>query len=135
MKKLFFLTSLVSLVYLSCKANKDAMKTDEKTPTLVSNTSNSPVTYRLIVTFISKGEGTDSKKRTAFLKYVETHPKKPAYKAIIWGREGEADYCLKLNEISSKKERIKFIAEIKKIVGKTDMVIISENAECEHKVR
>ena len=115
MKKLFFLTSLVSLVYLSCKANKDGMKSDEKTPTLVSNTSNSSVTYRLIVTFISKGEGTDSKKITAFLKYVETHPKKPAYKAIIWGRECEADYCFKLTEISLKKNGLNLLLKLKKL--------------------
>lgn len=135
MKKLFFLASLVSLACITCKSKKEAVKSDESTPTVVSNTPDAPITYRLIVSFISKGAGTDSEKRTAFLKYVESHPKKPVYKTVIWGREGEADYCFNLSEFGSKKESIGFIEDIKKIAAGTDMVIISENAECQHKRR
>ena len=135
MKKIFFLAAIVSLACISCKAKKEAMKSDENTPASVSNTPDAPITYRLIVSFISKGEGTDSEKRTAFLKYVESHPKKHAYKTVIWGREGEADYCFNLSEFASKKESMIFIEDIKKIAGGTDMVIISENAECPHKGR
>ena len=135
MKNLLFLVSLVSLNCLSCKSNKETVKSDENTPTLVLNTANAPVTYRLIVSFISKGAGTDSEKRTAFLAYVNSHPKKPAYKTVIWGREGEADYCFNLSEFASKKELISFIDDIKKMAAGTDMVHISENAECPHKGR
>lgn len=135
MKKLFFLASLVSLACITCKAKKETVKTTENTPASLSNTPDAPITYRLIVSFISKGAGTDSEKRTAILAYVNSHPKKPAYKTVIWGREGEADYCFNLSEFSSKKELITFIEDIKKIAAGSDMVFISENAECQHKGR
>lgn len=135
MKKLFFLASLVSLACISCKAKKESMKSTENVPASLTNSPESPITYRLIVSFISKGAGTDSEKRIAFLAYVVSHPKKPAYKTVIWGREGEADYCFTLSEFSSKKELISFIEDIKKIAAGTDMVKISENAECLHKGR
>lgn len=135
MKKLFFLASLVSLACMTCKAKKETVKIIENTPASFSNTPDAPITYRLIVSFISKGAGTDPEKRTAILAYVKNHPKKPAYKTVIWGREGEADYCFTLSEFSSKKARAKFIADIKKIAAGSDMVFISENAECQHKGR
>jgi hypothetical protein len=135
MKKLFFLASLVSLACISCKSKKEAAKSPENTATAVSNTTDAPVTYRLIISFISKGAGTDSEKRTAILAYVRSHPKKPAYKTVIWGREGEADYCFNLSEFSSQKELVAFIEDIKKIIANSDMVTIAENAECQHKGR
>ena len=134
MKKLFFLASLVSLACLSSKSKKEAVKNAEITP-IAYNNAEAPVTYRLIVSFISKGAGTDHEKRTAFLKYVDSHPKKPKYKTAIWGREGEADYCFKLSEFKSKKEVAKFINDIKKMAVGTDMMSVSENAECPHKGR
>lgn len=136
MKKIFFLASLISLACTAaCKSKKEAVKTTDNTKTSVSNTPDSTITYRLIVSFISKGAGTDLEKRTAFLKYVESHPKKPAYKTVVWGREGEVDYCFNLSELSSKKEIDSFIADVKKIAAASDMVFISENAECQHKGR
>ena len=135
MKKLFFLASLVSLACLTCKSKKEVAKTSEITPVSVANTSEAPVIYRLIVSFISKGAGTNSEKRTAFLKYVDSHPKKPAYKTVIWGREGEADYCFTLSEFASKKELTTFIEDIKKIAAGSDMMVISENVEAQHKGR
>ena len=135
MKKIFFLASLVSLACLSCKSKKEAVATTENTATVVPNTSDAPVTYRLIVSFISKGAGTDGEKRTAFLAYVNAHPKKPVYKTVVWGREGEADYCFNLSEFPSKKELITFIEDVKKIAAGSDMMNISENAECPHKGR
>lgn len=135
MKKLFFLASLVSLACISCKAKKEGGKSSENTAATASNTANTPVTYRLIVSFISKGAGTDSEKRTAFIAYVNNHPKKPAYKTVTWGREGEADYCFNLSELTSKKELITFIEDIRKIAAGSDMLTITENAECQHKGR
>lgn len=136
MKQLFFLASLLSLSCISCKSKKEAAKVTE-TATVTSATieADAPVTYRLIVSFISKGAGTDSEKRTAFLAYVDTHPLKPAYKKVIWGREGEADYCFNLAELTSKKDLVTFMDQVQKIAGDSDMMKISENAECQHKGR
>lgn len=135
MKKIFFLASLISLACISCKSKKETVKANENTANTSSNTADKPVTYRLIVSFISKGAGTDSEKRTAFLAYVDGHPLKPAYKMVTWGREGETDYCFNLSELTAKKDLVGFIEEIKKIGAGSDMMNITENAECMHKGR
>jgi hypothetical protein len=135
MKRLFFLASLVSLACISCKSKKEAVKSSENTANTVATSPDAPITYRLIVSFISKGAGTDAGKRSAFLAYVDGHPKKPAYKTVTWGREGEADYCFNLSELTAKKDVIAFIEEVKKIVGGSDMATVTENAACQHKGR
>jgi hypothetical protein len=132
MKKIFFLASLISLACISCKSKKEAVKTTDNTATATTNAADAPITYRLIVSFISKGAGTDSEKRTAFLAYVDGHQSKPAYKTVRWGREGETDYCFNLSEISAKKDLLGFIEEVKKIGAGSDMMHIIENAECTH---
>lgn len=90
--------------------------------------------YRLIVSFISKGAGAGSDQRQAFLNYVDSLAKKPAYKLVRWGREGEADYCFTLKELS-KKEQAAFIAEVKKKVAGSDRIFVEENAVCKHHAR
>ena len=134
MKQLFFLASLVSLACLSCKSKKEATKT-ETLPVASATAPDAPVTYRLLVSFTSKGAGTDSEKRTALLAYVDGHSKKPAYKTVNWGREGETDYCFNLSELTSKKDMIDFIEEVKKIAATSDRILVNENAECQHKGR
>ncbi|MBK8367129.1 MAG: hypothetical protein IPL10_06845 [Bacteroidetes bacterium] len=136
MKQLFFLASLISLACISCKSKKEAAKVTETAP--VASTSaapEAPIVYRLLVSFISKGAGPDSEKRTAFLAYVDAHPSKPAYKTVNWGREGEIDYCFNLSELSSKKDMIAFIESVRKIAAGSDRIIVNENAECQHKAR
>jgi len=137
MKRIFFLASLASLACLSCKAKKEAAKTAEATPTteVTQQNSDSIVTYRLVVSFISKGGGPDHTKQTALLKYIESHPKKPAYKTVLWGREGENDYCFTLSELTTKAEVISFIDNVKKIAAGSDMMQVSENVPTQHKGR
>lgn len=137
MKRLFFLASLVSLVCLSCKAKKETPKTTDSAPpsASVSTTQEAPKTYRLIVSFKSRGAGTPSEKRAAFLNYVDNHPQKPVYQTVLWGREGETDYCFNLTELSSKKDLVAFLEEVKKITSGSDLIDLSENAECQHKGR
>ncbi|MES2513365.1 MAG: hypothetical protein V4580_04445 [Bacteroidota bacterium] len=137
MKQLFFLASLISLACISCKSKKEASKSADTAP--VTSTApagpDAQVTYRLLVSFTSKGAGTDGDKRTSFLTYVESHPKKPTYKTVNWGREGETDYCFNLTELASKKEMTEFIENVKKLTAGSDRIIVSENAECQHKGR
>ena len=136
MKKLFFLISLISFVCISCKAKKETTKTTEVSQ--VTETKQAPdtlMTYRLIVSFISKGAGLDRTKQTALLAYVESHPKKPAYKTVLWGREGETDYCFSLSELQTKAEMNSFLENVKKIAAGSDMMQLSENAVSQHKGR
>ncbi len=132
MKYLFILASIISLALtsISCKTSKES--------TAGSATENSgdfkTQPFRLILSFISRGAGTNSDQKTAVLAYIEAHPKKPLSKKVIWGREGEADYCFTLKELT-KKEQTEFISHIKKLTEGGDLIIISENAVCQHNGR
>jgi hypothetical protein len=106
------------------------VKTNENTKN--EATKDQSITYKLIVSFISKGAGTDSKKRTIFLTYVDGHALKPAYKKVILGREEETDYCFNLSEFTTKKDLVAFIDEIKKTATGSDLINLTEHAECIH---
>ncbi len=90
--------------------------------------------YRLVVSFVSKGAGTDGEKRKKFLEFVDTHAKKPVYKTVIWGREGESDYCFNLHELS-KKEQAEFVSEVKKITAGSEIIFVDEHMACKHQSR
>jgi len=140
MKTIIILAAAISLSFASaaCKSHKNAgssgSSTSSSSSTTETGTASSEQTYRIIVSFTSKGAGTSAEKREAFLKYVESHPKKPAYKEVLWGREGETDYCLTLSELS-KKEQLSFVEEVKKAMAGSDQVIITENAASQHRGR
>lgn len=141
MKTIVILASAISLSFASvaCKSTRKASNSDSATTTSSSehtdsDNASSGQSYRMIVSFTSKGAGTSAEKREAFLKYVDSHPKKPAYKTVLWGREGETDYCLTLSELS-KKEQAGFVEEVKKAMAGSDQVIISENAVSQHRGR
>jgi len=140
MKTIFILASAISLslATMACKSHKNASTSGSAASASTQNTetgnTSSEQTYRIIVSFTSKGAGTSTEKREAFLKYVESHPKKPAYKEVLWGREGETDYCLNLSELS-KKEQLTFVEEVKKLMAGSDRVIITENAVSQHRGR
>lgn len=137
MKKIFFLVALASLscAFTNCKSKKSATASSTSNLTQENNmTTQTPekdTEYRLIVSFISKGAGPDGKKQPAFVKYIESHKKKPAYALVRWGREGEADYCFKLTELSAT-EQTEFITKVKEILNGSDLVFVNENQKCIH---
>ncbi len=140
MKTIVILSSVISLCFASvaCKSHKHAgssgTATTSSSQTTEAGSSSSEQTYRIILSFTSKGAGTSAEKRETFLNYVQSHPKKPAYKEVLWGREGETDYCLTLSELS-KKEQLTFVEEVKKAMAGSDQVIITENAVSQHRGR
>ena len=91
--------------------------------------------YRFIVSFISKGGGTDRNARQQFVQFAEDYGKKKGIKikaeTINWGREGETDYCLKLSELN-KREQKKFIDETKALLKTSELVRYNENEKCRH---
>lgn len=122
----FVLLALVLFSVCSFDCHSQTLTASE--PTNGFNTSNTQ-TYRLIVSFISKGAGSDPAKRQAFLNYVNQHPKKPNYVSVPWGREGETDYCFTLKKLS-KREQKAFIHHIKKMIGHSDLIQLMENVPC-----
>jgi uncharacterized membrane protein YgdD (TMEM256/DUF423 family) len=85
----------------SCKAQKN------QTEQILLETK--PAAYRLIVSFISTGAGTDNKAYSLFEKHIESlsNENKQAYHydLIPWGREGEIDCCFKLHGLSPHKQQ------------------------------
>jgi hypothetical protein len=127
---LFISVISISLATMACKTSKNTTTTQTGDTTSDAKEQN----YRLIVSFTSKGAGTSAEKKEALIAYVESHAKKPAYNTVLWGREGETDYCFNLKELS-KKEQVDFVTGVRKAVAGSDQVIISENAVYQHKGR
>ena len=131
MKSTLILASIFvfALTTLSCKTNKQNTSSAAE-----SSESAKEQKYRLIISFASKGSGAGSTERDAITNYITSHPKKPAFKNVMWGREGESDYCLTLKELS-KKDQVDFVNQVKKLSGSNTLIFITENSICQHKGR
>lgn len=93
-------------------------------------------TYRVIVSFISKGEGPDSKTMASLESYVLSFGKKEGktivYDIYHWGKEGEMDYCFYLKKLSKGKQE-DFVNGLKNLTKESSLVFINENSPCSHK--
>jgi len=103
-----------------------------KIPKLAADTT----VCSMLVSFYSRGAGTDFNTVTAFDRYVTdygvTGKKSPRVERIPWGREGEIDYCIRWHELNSSEIKA-FEEGAKQIVEKSELVHISYNAACKHK--
>ena len=127
MLKNLLIISIASTFFMACKSNKETAASAEKTTTEQVKTSETkdqaaasattpeaviPETkikadsvkedlYRFTVVFFSIGEGTENKYMTAFEDFIGVFAGKVGknvdYEKTGWGREGETDYCLRLN--------------------------------------
>jgi len=87
------------------------------------------IIYRLTISFISKGSGIDYKTEEDFEKWLQEQPKHPAYEKTHWGREGETNFCLKLEELSTREQEI-FVKDVRTKLADKDLVLIAEYAPC-----
>jgi hypothetical protein len=162
MLKNLLIISIASTFFLACKSNKETAASAEKTTTEQTKTSevkDQPVTssvapevavkettmkvdsvkedvYRFTVVFFSKGEGTENKYMTAFEDFIGVFAGKVGknidYEKTGWGREGETDYCLRLNELTPQ-EQADFIVQTKEVLKGAKLVHVYENQPCMHK--
>lgn len=92
--------------------------------------------YRLIVSFISIGEGPDFNAKQSLDKIIADWESRVGGKIeseqYPWGREGELDLCFQLKNLNVDQQ-IAFIGQIREIVGVSKLVQISENQPCLHK--
>lgn len=92
--------------------------------------------YRLILSFISIGEGTDATARgkmDAILnKWESKAGKKIVMESFPWGREGEVDFCFLLNELSAP-DQAALAREMRETFQMQPLVQISEYQESMHK--
>jgi hypothetical protein len=92
--------------------------------------------YRFNVSFISIGSGTDSKAKQQFNDFItqfNNNNKVTITPEIVsWGREGETDYCLKLNDLNIELQN-KFIADTKELLKNSKLIRYKENTVCKPK--
>lgn len=118
------------LVVMGCHSQKETIKTDNHQDI---NSVKSDSIYRLKVSFISIGSGIDkfSKNRvdsiiTAFGSKIGN---KIVYNVFAWGKEGELDYCFKLDEVKPEDQVI-LISDLKSSVNSSKRVRFFENCSC-----
>lgn len=119
--KIILFLSVIMLA-TACKSSKNAEKKED--------------IYRVIVTFISKGEGPDLKTQATLESYLITYGKKInktiLYDKYPWGREGEADYCFYCKEMKKGQQK-DFVAGLTNLTKEAPLVLVKENAVCTHK--
>jgi hypothetical protein len=125
MKRDYFLIILIgSLNIFACSSSKIA--------TIPINKANDSInTYRIIVSFISTGQGLDIKAKGEFKNYISNFEQsqnvKISYEEIHWGREGEVDYCMMLKELNSVQQN-SFVDGLKTMFISNKLIFIKENS-------
>ena len=89
-----------------------------------------PTIYRVAVSFISMGAGTDTEARPLLDNYVQQFmdatSKRIVYDAHPWGREGEIDICFTLDNLTPE-EQTRFINGVRETFKGRELVHIEEN--------
>lgn len=126
MNRVILILSVLSL--FSCGNSK---KVTEKM--VVDSEISSTVNYRFRVSFFSIGTGIDGSSKQEYMNFLRSFEEKSnvkiSYEVNQWGREGETNFCFKLNELSSKNQR-KFISESKENLKNANNVRFIENEPC-----
>jgi len=144
-QKSFFILAIIGFItFVGCKPGNQAStnseanhsKKSKATETVETTNPDAPGTSRLIVSFISIGEGADFSAKDSMDTYIaayQTESKKQlTFESVPWGREGEFDYCFTLKELSAK-EQVKFIEGLRAHLKFSELVQISENQPCKQR--
>lgn len=147
--KNLLLASVILATLIGCGSSKETSKTEsssgnqstENTASQASTTDNAmnqtqETKYRLVISFISIGEGTDPDARKimdgVIAKWENKTGKKIEMETYPWGREGEADFCFHLKELSAS-EQASFIEEMRKAMDGRSLIQMSENQKSMNK--
>lgn len=125
------------------KPNKvDTEVAIEPTPVKKEETPTSPkiqidsTIYSLVVSFYSIGSGIDFNVAKEYNQMLNSYTTAEGllldFDKVSWGREGETDFCIRLNSFS-KKEKENFLGKSQEILKKTERVHTKENASCRQK--
>jgi len=138
----------ISIILVSClfacsnskeasSGNSTSSATDsiEKKPVVQPNDTAATSNYRLLVSFYSIGSGAehefiDKMENSVGIFAGEIH-KNIDYEKSHWGREGETDFCLRLNELTVS-EQDTFIRRTREMLKTAHWVHIYENQPCRH---
>ncbi|MFZ9976466.1 MAG: hypothetical protein ACO3GR_00050 [Candidatus Kapaibacteriota bacterium] len=97
---------------------------------------NSDSIYALRVSFFSIGSGIDRKTRQDFDRFIKEFEQKNNVSILLdkatWGKEGEIDYCINLNNLSTELQE-QFISSTKDKTKDSKLVRLYENTKCIYK--
>jgi hypothetical protein len=122
--------TLAVFVLVSCKSKQQTNTQTQVTTTVVAPPPPPPLPpgqFRMIVSFFSEGAGIDNALKEKFDAMVSSHPKKPVFEEVRWGREGEVDYHFMLTEMNAQ-EQAEFVKKTKELLATGTRVNMSENA-------
>lgn len=108
--------------------DKRAATANETTNVTETTTADTNV-VRLVVSFISKGEGIDIKTQTAFEQWL-TNRGNVTWETAHWGREGETNYCFRLTNMSGRDQEI-FVRDVRTFMTDKELVLVNEWAPCD----
>ncbi len=135
----YLCTLSLLLLFFGCSATKRSPNSGINQVQYKSESpkdSVSPVVYNLIVSFFSTHAGIDGKARAKFLDYKNSFEHfemtKIGVEEVHWGREGEIDYCMKLEELYAT-QFVRFIDGLKETMKDFKSVRIYEKSICLHK--
>jgi len=92
--------------------------------------------YSLVVSFYSIGSGIDFNVAKEYNQMLSSYTTSDGllldFDKVSWGREGETDFCIRLNSFSKKEKEI-FLEKSEGILKKTERVHTKGNASCRQK--
>lgn len=135
MKIQLFITLLVISCSMACKTHRKDSQTDvDKATTAKDSTAavvdQAPDTFRVVISLISIGEGTDPEGMGKVARFLDNYEKqtgkKPVYSSQRWGREGEMDLNFMLTELNPK-EQADFVEQLQKAMTGQQLILVTEN--------
>jgi hypothetical protein len=119
---------LVAIIsFTSCKNSSQAMGADKIEP---SKSKPAKQTNMMKISFISKGAGIDNDLRDTIEKNITDFNSKNdlnlSYNKKGWGREGEVDYFIGIENLSTQQKK-SFTSLIKETIGSSDMAFLTFN--------
>ncbi|UPT68268.1 MAG: hypothetical protein M0D57_06380 [Sphingobacteriales bacterium JAD_PAG50586_3] len=148
MKAYLIAIAAIGLLAAGCKSKKEmSTKSNAKADSIVVLDNTIPPTnniaagepnpatpndsIRLNVSFYSPGSGINylaARKLDAFLtKYESENPGAVTVYKSAWGREGEVDYCFKMND---KSKGDGFVKQVQDLLKGEDRINYKENTTC-----
>jgi hypothetical protein len=86
-------------------------------------------TARVVVSFISQGQGIDIKAKDRLLAWLKEQ--NVSYEEKFWGREGEVNVCIALKEKRDSRQQEIFVRDLRTFIGENPRVIVDEWGKCD----
>jgi hypothetical protein len=153
MKTILISISTVAIIFTGCGSSRETSKNEnsstvqqaseeapapvasggttgeQPTPADANKVQSQDEKYRLVISFISIGEGTDPTAREKLNEILASWSQKAGKEIVMeshpWGREGEVDFCFHLNELSGQDQAL-MVREIREAFAGKPLIQISE---------